>query len=298
MNAIEDTRHDDGISVQRSGWLLGVGQLPLFYRTWQPATDVLAAVLITHGLGDHSGRYLDLAESLAAEGNAVYALDQRGHGRSAGPRTAGRIVDSVADLSTMVGLIKRDLPRRKVFLVGHSWGGLVTLAYAVDHPHDIDGLILSAPAARPKNASAIQILLGKLLANIAPNTGVATIPYDKVCSDPRVVEAQRKDPLTYQGPIRARMASDTLTAMKHVAAGLPTLAVPVLLLHGSGDVVADPSTSRYVRDTIGSQDRTLRLYDGLWHQVFNEPQRQSVYDDVNMWLHHHRTGRSVGPLVG
>src|SRR5437763_8578589 len=104
MNTIEHTQHDNVTSPQRSGWLLGVGQLPLFYRTWQPATDARAAVLITHGLGDHSGRYTDLAESLVAEGNAVYALDQRGHGRSAGPRTAGRIVDSVADLSTMVAL--------------------------------------------------------------------------------------------------------------------------------------------------------------------------------------------------
>ncbi|OBK43194.1 hypothetical protein A5655_17625 [Mycobacterium sp. 1081908.1] len=276
------------ISAQRSGWLLGVGQLPLFYRTWQPETGARAAVLITHGLGDHSGRYAQLAESLVAEGNAVYALDQRGHGRSAGPRTAGRIVDSVADLSTMVGLIKRDLPGRKIFLAGHSWGGLVTLAYAVEHPHDIQGLILSAPAARPKNVSAIQVLLGKLLANIAPNTGVATIPYDKVSSDPNVVEAQRTDPLTYQGPIRARMASQTLTAMKYVAAGLPALSMPVLLLHGTGDVIADLSTSRYVHDTIGSQDRTLKLYEGLWHQVFNEPQRESVYTDVTTWLERQR----------
>jgi alpha-beta hydrolase superfamily lysophospholipase len=283
MNTIEHTQNDN-VSPQRSGWLLGVGQLPLFYRTWQPATDARAAVLITHGLGDHSGRYTELAESLVAEGNAVYALDQRGHGRSGGRRTAGRIVDSVADLSTMVGLIKRDLPGRKVFLVGHSWGGLVTLAYALDHPREIAGLILSAPAARPKNASAIQILLGKLLANIAPNTGVATIPFDKVSSDPRVVEAQGKDALTYQGPIRARMASDTLAAMKLVAAGLPTLALPVLLLHGTGDVIADPSTSRFVHDTIGSDDRTLKLYKGLWHQVFNEPQRESVYTDVKTWL--------------
>ncbi|PXX04373.1 alpha/beta hydrolase [Mycolicibacterium moriokaense] len=290
MNSIEDTKNDL-MSPQRSGWLLGVGQLPLFYRTWQPATDARAAVLITHGLGDHSGRYADLAESLVAEGNAVYALDQRGHGRSAGPRTAGRIVDSVADLSAMVGLIKRDLPGRKVFLVGHSWGGLVTLAYAVRHAHDVDGLILSAPAARPKNASAVQILLGKLLANIAPNTGVATIPYDKVSSDRSVVDAQRQDPLTYQGPIRARMASDTLRAMKDVATGLPTLTLPVLLLHGTDDVIADPSTSRFVHNTIGSQDRTLKLYEGRWHQVFNEPQRESVYADVNTWLNSQRTAK-------
>jgi acylglycerol lipase len=289
MNAIDNTHSKNATRPQHSGWLLGVGQLPLFYRTWQPGTTAHAAVLITHGLGDHSGRYTDLAESLVAEGNAVYALDQRGHGRSAGPRTAGRIADSVADLSTMVGLIKRDLPGRKVFLVGHSWGGLVTLAYAVDHPHDIQGLILSAPAARPKNAAAIQILLGKLLANVAPNTGVATIPYDKVCRDPHVVEAQRTDPLTYQGPIRARMASDTLAAMKHVATGLPDLSIPVLLLHGTGDVIADPSTSRYVHDTIGSPDRTLKLYEGLWHQVFNEPQRESVYTDVNAWLNQRTT---------
>jgi len=72
--------------------------------------------------------------------------------------------------------------------------------------------------------------------------------------------------------------------MKHVAPGLPTLTLPVLLLHGTDDVIADPSTSRYVHDTIGSQDRTLKLYKGLWHQVFNEPKRQSVYTDVNTWL--------------
>ena len=296
MNAVETTRDDDVRPPQHCGWLLGVGQLPLFYRTWQPNVDARAAVLVTHGLGDHSGRYAQLAESLAAEGNAVYALDQRGHGRSAGPRTAGDISDSVADVSTMVGLIKRDLPGRRIFLAGHSWGGLVTLAYAVDHPHDVHGLILSAPAARPKNASTIQIVLGKLLANIAPNTGVATIPFDQVSSDPRVVEAQRADPLTHQGPIRARMASQMLTAMKHVAKGLPALSMPVLLLHGTGDVIAYPSTSRYVHDAIGSHDRTLKFYEGLRHQIFNEPQHELVFADVITWLERQRTADTYGRI--
>jgi lysophospholipase len=80
------------------------------------------------------------------------------------------------------------------------------------------------------------------------------------------------------------MASQTLTAMKHLAKGLPSLSIPVLLLHGTGDTIADPSTSRYVHDTIGSPDRTLKLYEGLWHQVFNEPQRDVVYTDVTVWL--------------
>ncbi len=89
------------------------------------------------------------------------------------------------------------------------------------------------------------------------------------------------------------MASDILTAMRHVASGLPTVTIPLLLLHGTDDVIADPSTSRYVHDTIGSQDRTLKLYDGLWHQVFNEPQRESVYSDVNRWLKRQRAANTA-----
>ncbi|WP_019930736.1 alpha/beta hydrolase [Nocardia sp. BMG111209] len=283
MNAIATTRDN--------GWLLGVGNVPLYYRIWRPAGAAATAVLVTHGLGDHGGRYDRFAEFLANAGFAVYALDQRGHGRSAGPRTAGDIDDSVADLATMVTHLKRDLLHEKVFLVGHSWGGLVTLACAVDHPGDIDGLILSAPAARPKNVSAIQILIGKALAGIAPGIGVATVPYDKASRDPEVVAAQRIDPLTYQGPIRARMASRTLVTMKRVAAALPAVSIPVLLLHGTADVIADPATSRYVHDTIGSADRTLRLYDGLWHQLFNEPEHDTVYTDVENWLAERVGGR-------
>jgi acylglycerol lipase len=157
----------------------------------------------------------------------------------------------------------------------------------VDKQHDIDGLILSAAAARPKNVSRVQILLGTALSRIAPNVGVTTIPYDKLSRDPQVIEAQRDDPLTYQGPIRARMASQTLTAMKHVAAASSSLSIPVLLLHGTGDVIADPATSSYLYDAIGSSDRELKLYDGLWHQLFNEPERESVYRDVESWLRRH-----------
>jgi acylglycerol lipase len=271
-------------STQRSGWLLGVGDLPLYYRTWLPDTPARAAVLITHGLGDHSGRYVQVAESLRAAGYAVYALDQRGHGRSAGPRTAGNLVDSVADLSSMVGLTRRDIPHRKVFLIGHSWGGMVTLAYTMDHEQEIDGVILSAPASRAANVPAIRKLAGKALARIAPNAGVVNLPYDKACSDPAVVEAQRVDPFTYQGPIRARMASQTMAAMGRIAHGLPTLALPVLLLHGTADQFSPPTNSQFVYDTIASPDRTIKLYDGLWHQLFNEPERENVYADLKAWL--------------
>jgi acylglycerol lipase len=286
MTTNQITQHHLMSPRQRNGWLLGRGNLPLYYRMWLPDKQSRAAVLITHGLGDHSGRYTAIAESLCSHGYAVFALDQRGHGRSAGPRTAGNIDDSVADLSTMVSLIRRDLPDRKVFLVGHSWGGLLTLAYAVDHENDIDGITLSAPAGRA-NVSALSILLAKIVSGLAPNAGVVKLPYDKACSDPSVVAAQRHDPLTYQGPVRARMASQTLTAIKKVNARLPSMPIPVLLLHGTADEFAEVANSQRIYDTVGSTDKTLKLYEGLWHQLFNEPARETVYADVRDWLDHH-----------
>jgi acylglycerol lipase len=282
------------------GWLLGRGRLPLFYRTWHPHNMSRAAVLITHGLGDHSGRYTSIAQSLAAAGYAVYALDQRGHGRSAGARTAGKFADMIDDLAAMIALIRQGSRSQKVFLVGHSWGGLLTLRYAVDHRNDVDGLVLSAPAARPANVSVARQLLGTALSKIAPNAAVTQIPFDKASRDPRVIEAQRRDPLTTQGPVRAAMAQQTLAAMNRVAAGLPRLCLPTLLLHGSDDVIADPSTSRYVYDAIGSKDKTIKIYQGLWHQLFNEPEQDAVYADVTAWLNRqadHPTHRDSTAIV-
>lgn len=277
------TTTDSG-STHRNGWLLGVGDLPLYYRTWQPDTTARATVLITHGLGDHGGRYRQIGESLRAAGYAVYALDQRGHGRSAGPRTSGNLADSITDLSRMVGLIREDVPHRRLFLIGHSWGGMVTLAYTMDHEQEIDGVILSAPASKAATVPALRKLVGKALARIAPGTGVVDLPFDKACRDPAVIAAQRTDPLTYQGPIRARMAAQTLNAMAHIADGLPTLTLPMLLLHGTGDVISPPANSQFVYDRIASPDRTIIYYDGLWHQLFNEPEREKVYTDVKAWL--------------
>jgi alpha-beta hydrolase superfamily lysophospholipase len=268
---------------QATGWLLGEGNLPLFYRTWQPGPAPRAAVLITHGLGDHSGRYRHIGQVLAAEKYAVYALDQRGHGRSAGPRTAGSITDSVADLSSMVAHIRREVSS-KVFLLGHSWGGMLTLRYAVEHQDEIDGVILSAAAARAANVPAVRIAVGKALARIAPNAGVVNLPFDKACSDPEIVAAQRNDPLTFQGPIKARMAQQSLAAIDRIASGMKGLTIPVLLLHGTADQFNPPATSQYVYDNVGALDKNIHLYENLWHQLFNEPDREMVYNDVRTWL--------------
>jgi alpha-beta hydrolase superfamily lysophospholipase len=271
--------------------LPGCQDTALFAQAWLPERDPRAVIVISHGLAEHGGRYPGVAERLVASGYAVYALDHRGHGRSAGQRAnIDRFAYLVSDLGTFSGRAQREHPGAHVFLFGHSMGGAIALACALRYKGSLKGLVLSAPALATGDAvSSFKRLTIKLLSSVAPNTGVLTLPASAISRDPAVVAAYERDPLVHRGAIPARTVDELLQAMAALTAGAADLRMPVLVQHGTADSLVPLAATRPIYDTIGqSKARTVRLYDGLFHEVYNEPERDRVMADLVTWLEAHR----------
>jgi alpha-beta hydrolase superfamily lysophospholipase len=244
-----------------------------------------AIVAIAHGVFEHSGRYARAAERLARAGFAAYALDHRGHGRSDGRRgNIGRMAHLVADLDKLVLLIGHRHPRRAVFLLGHSMGGAIALQYALEQGGTLAGLILSAPAVDVTGVSSLQVRVAKLASAITPNLGIVTVDSSKISRDPAVVRAYDDDPLVYRGKAPFRTIADVITAAQRFSGRAHELTLPLLVMHGTGDSLVAPAGSRIVYDRASCPDKTLKLYDCLYHEVLNEPEKDTVIGDLLDWL--------------
>ena len=266
----------------------GVRGLRIHARTWLPEGPPTGVVVIAHGFAEHSGRYGAVAARLVADGIAVRAADHRGHGLSEGKRTSlVSFDDYVEDLMTVIAQARARWPSLRLVVLGHSMGGLIALDLAVRPGGPLDGLVLSAPAACPREVSRLTLAVGRALSRVAPNTGVLRLPLNRISRDPAVVEAYNNDPLVFRTPIRARLGAEMLDAMERVDAGLPSLRTPLLVMQGTADGLVDPGCGPHVYDRAGSSDKTLKMYDGLWHEIFNEPEREHVLADLTVWLRSH-----------
>lgn len=270
---------------------VGAEGLRLHTQAWLPAGEPVGAVVIAHGLAEHSGRYGELVARLLQRDYAVHSFDLRGHGRSPGPRAyIGRFAYLVADLNTCLDSVAARHPGKPLLLLGHSMGGAIAFACALDRQQDLGGLILSAPAlgAEP-GVPKIQIAVARLLSRVLPRVGAITLPADAISRDPAVVRDYEQDPLVYRGPVPARTAVELLDAMSRFAARAAELRLPVLILHGTADRLISIAAARPVYERIGSADKTLRLYPGLFHEIFHEPERDAVFADLEAWLDAHRS---------
>jgi len=277
-------------ALQRDeGSFTGARGLRIHHRAWSVPGEVAARITVAHGFAEHSGRYDALAQRLVAAGYAVSAIDHRGHGRSEGARTrVVRFSDYVEDLKALVDAGAERWPGVPSILLGHSMGGLVALAYAVTYPASIHALVVSAPAACPGNVSPVTIAVGRLLSRVAPGAPILRPPLQKISRDPAVVAAYDSDPLVFRSPIRARLGGEMLATMERVDAALPALRMPLLVMQGTADGLVSPGCGPHVYELAGSPDKTLKMYEGLWHEIFNEPERDQVINDLISWLDSHR----------
>jgi acylglycerol lipase len=267
------------------GRLDGVRGLSLYQQSWLPGAAARATVVVVHGFAEHGGRYSVLASRLVDSGYAVLAGDLRGHGRSGGRRTSVvRFSDYVDDLHALVASARVTNPAAPVFVLCHSMGGLIALCLALAHPSDIRGLVLSAPAVLPGRVPRIAVSAGRLMSHMAPNVGVLKLPLHRISRDPAVVAAYQNDPLVFATRMRARLGAEMLDAMRVVDEELPSLRAPLLVMQGSADGLVDPAGAPLVYERAGSADKTLKMYDGLWHEIFNEPEHDRVFDDLIEWL--------------
>lgn len=267
------------------GRLAGVGGVELFWQGRLPGADPVAVLLIVHGLGEHSGRYRTVVDTLVPGGWAVYGLDHRGHGRSGGPRVHVECYqDWLTDLDAFRRAVVARHPGCPVFLLGHSMGGQIALAYALDHSEDLAGLVLSAPALA--NSSVPRALRPALtaLARMVPRLRSKVVDLDKISKDPAVVAAYRADPLVHHGHPTLGLSVALLTQFDVLPERARGLRLPLLLMHGTADVVTDPAGTRGLAAVCGSPDLTVRWYDGLWHEIFHEPERAQPLADLREWL--------------
>jgi alpha-beta hydrolase superfamily lysophospholipase len=284
--------------TEASGSFDGVLHRHIFWRSWTPDdAPARAVIVLVHGLGEHSGRYDHLVQRLLGEGYSVYTVDHRGHGRSDGARAFIEDMDNVvADVDTLVDRAVAAQPGVPVFMLGHSMGGLIGLRYALAHQERLAGLILSAALAQLNAVPKALELLGRTLSVIAPRAPLIAIDPAQVSRDPAVVQAYRSDPLVHHGKVPARTAAQLAEAVQRFPSTVGAITVPTLVLYGTADGLCPPGGSVMLGERIGASDKTVKAYDGLFHEILNEPEREAVLDDITGWLN--TRGGASGPGAG
>ncbi len=257
----------------------------LYYRSWK-SNEPKAAIILIHGLGEHCQRYEHVAQALTEKGYSLYAMDLPGHGKSTGVR--GHIdsfevfTDAALNLLKRVGQEKPELPK---FILGHSMGGLIVSRFLLDHQDKVSGAMLSGPAIQsPQEPPAWQVGLIKTIAKFIPTAKMLALDASEVSRDPKVVEKYMNDPLISKEKLSARFLVEMTNTMEDVKTKANEISLPILIMHGSKDSMTSPSGSELLFNTCGSSVKTLELYDGLYHEILNEPEQNTVINDILSWL--------------
>ena len=271
---------------------MGAGER-LHLQAWLPAgpdieqlVEPAAAIALVHGYGDHGGRHTWFGEDMAARGYAVYAYDLRGHGLSSGTRgQIKRFDDYLDDTAVFLDEVRRRQPGKPVVLLGHSLGGLICARFAEERPCDVRALVLSSPFfALTVQPEPMKLFGAKALSALWPGRDIGnTVRAEDLSHDQAVVEAYVTDPLVHH-VATARWAAETLAAQDAAMAAAPRVTLPLLLLYGKDDQVADPAFAEAFFATAGSADKKLVPYKRFYHELFNEVERERVFADVAAWL--------------
>jgi acylglycerol lipase len=273
------------MATHEEGRFSGERGLEIYWQAWLPDVPARATVVLAHGASEHSGRYAWTGEQLAARGYALYAIDHRGHGRSEGDRAViDRMEHAVEDLHTLVEKAAAAQPDRPLVLLGHSMGGAVAISYTIEHEDALDALVLSAPLAALEAASPVQRVAGRVLSVVAPKLGVVGIDSTAVSRDPQVVKDYDADELNYHGKLPARTVAELTAAIDGYPEAVKRFRLPMLVMHGTADRLTPIAGSQMVVANAASSDKTFTSYDGLFHEILNEPERQQVLDDIADWL--------------
>ena len=263
----------------------GFEGLELYYQRWQPDGEAKAVLAVTHGFGEHSGRYGNVVDWFAPKGYAVYGFDHRGHGRSPGPRGyINSFAEFRGDVKAFLEFIHEQEPNRPVVLLGHSMGGLVALEYVLHHPEGLVGVIASGPLLAQAGISPLLVWLSKVLSSILPRFSLATgLDTTALSRDAVVVEAYENDPLVH-GLGTPRLATELTKAFEWAQAHAADMSIPCLIVHGSTDRLVPPEGSRVFYENMTFGDKERRVYEGYFHEVFNDVGKEQVLADVEAWV--------------
>lgn len=262
---------------------------PLFEQWWRPAQPTSALVLV-HGLKDHSTRYDGFAHTAAAAGMAVFAFDLRGHGRSGGAPVSIKSFDEyISDLTAFLERTQERQPGVPLFLIGHSMGGAIALGTVIQQQPALRGLILSAAALKPgADVSPLLIAVTRKLGSLFPTLGVLDLPDEKFSRDPATSAQDKADPLIHHEAGPARTAAELLNIMERNMSQCAQVTTPLLILHGTADVITNPVGSQELEKCAASKDKTLKSYAGLYHDLLHEPERSLVTQDIMAFVAAHK----------
>ena len=196
-----------------------------------------------------------------------------------------RFSDYLDDLKTFFNLVKGEQGDKKIFVVGHSMGGTIATAYAIRHQRELDGLLLSGASLKlGSSMSSALVPLARILSIIMPTLGITTLDASAISQDRAVVDAYVNDPLVYRGKITCRFAAEMIKTLSKLPSQMEEIDLPILVMHGTADRLGDPEGSRLLYDRVSSKDKTLKLYEGFYHEIFNEPGHKQVLADAEAWI--------------
>jgi len=262
----------------------GVGGVTIATRTWRPDSGIRGIMILIHGFNSHSGYFAWVAEQFAASGFATYALDHRGRGKSGGERFyVEHFSDWLADVDTLIGIARSETPDMPVYVLGHSVGGVIASSYVFEHQKEIAGLVCESFAFDVGVPHLAQLALEGAGA-LVPHLPVYTLKNEIFSRDPAVVAQMNSDPLIKNEKQPAETTAEVLKAAALLGHNMPGIKIPVFILHGTDDKATRPQGSQYFYDHVGSKDKTLKLYEGGYHDLLNDIDKKTVMADILAWV--------------
>jgi alpha-beta hydrolase superfamily lysophospholipase len=258
--------------------------LKIFLRSWAPETRPRAVVVVCHGFNSHGGQYVAVGEQFAAAGYGAFALDLRGRGRSEGERFyVEDVADYVSDIANTIAVAKSRYPGLPLYLLGHSAGGVASATYVLDNQAELAGFICESFAFQvPAPGFALAAIKG--LSHIAPRLPVLTLKNEDFSRDPQAVEALNTDPLTAHEVQPALTVAALVRADERLHDEFPSITLPLLIMHGTDDKATVCRGSQFFYDTAGARDKTLKLYEGHYHDLLNDIGKEQVMADILHWI--------------